>query len=206
MVEAHGPGRYIKDADQGKGLLVTGGYDFAKLEAVDAQHNRPLRNPSRGKPSGAGPDIEAEMKFGQQFFTGRYTASFNHSWGHDAELSTRQGQHQGHALERQHVPGNYFFAREVLQSSSCRLAHEYFQHIGRADYLSPILRNCLHFPGLKDIDKPLVWIFQRFWLSKIVKCRCILPSRNGVGCTCDTAKGRGRAAGKSRPLDHRSRR
>jgi hypothetical protein len=112
---AYGPGRYIKDADQGKGLLVTGGYDFAKLEAVDAQHNRPLRNPSRGKPSGAGPDIEAEMKFGEQFFTGRYTASFNHSWGHDAELSTRQGQHQGHALERQHVPGNYFLAREVLQ-------------------------------------------------------------------------------------------
>jgi hypothetical protein len=77
---AYGPGRYIKDADQGKGLLVTGGYDSAKLEAVDAQHNRPLRNPSRGKPSGAGPDIEAEAKFGEQFFTGRYTASFNHSW------------------------------------------------------------------------------------------------------------------------------
>jgi hypothetical protein len=77
---AYGPGRYIKDADQGKGLLVTGGYDSAKLEAVDAQHNRPLLNPSRGKPSGAGPDIEAEMKFGEQFFTGRYTASFNHSW------------------------------------------------------------------------------------------------------------------------------
>ncbi len=50
-------------------------------------------------------------------------------------------------------PGKFF------KSSSCRLAHEYFQHIGRADYLSPILRNCLHFPGLKDIDKPLVWVF-----------------------------------------------
>ena len=33
-------------------------------------------------------------------------------------------------------PGKFF------KSSSCRLAHEYFQHIGMADYLSPVLRNC----------------------------------------------------------------
>ena len=35
---AYGPGRFMTDADKGKGELVTGGYNSAKIESVDAAH------------------------------------------------------------------------------------------------------------------------------------------------------------------------
>jgi hypothetical protein len=79
----YGKGWFIKDADTGKGEIRTGGYGSKEVDAMDARHNpgwdgekSTFTLPS--KPSGAGADDE--MKFGEQFFRGKYTATFNHSW------------------------------------------------------------------------------------------------------------------------------
>jgi len=59
---AYGPGRFMTDADKGKGEVVTGGYDSSKLESVDAAHFpgwdgegstfvRPVRPPGAGTDS-----------------------------------------------------------------------------------------------------------------------------------------------------------
>jgi len=54
-----GPGLFLKDAPQGCGLIVTGGYDAEKIEIVQAEHDKAEKG-RRVVPSGAGPDVWEE--------------------------------------------------------------------------------------------------------------------------------------------------
>ncbi|HXJ11034.1 MAG TPA: hypothetical protein VNH19_02085 [Candidatus Limnocylindrales bacterium] len=60
---AYGPGRFMTDAEKGKGELVTGGYNSAKIESVDAAHfpgwdGEESTFARRTKPPGAGSDSD----------------------------------------------------------------------------------------------------------------------------------------------------
>jgi hypothetical protein len=80
---AFGPGRYMKDAEPGKGLLVTGGYTGGKLSLIDAHQNpgwdgekSTFSLPNR--PAGASPDSETESE--PTWSAPRCSASFSDEW------------------------------------------------------------------------------------------------------------------------------
>ena len=51
----------------------------------------------------------------------------------------------------------------------------------------------LHFPGLKDIDKPLVWVFPEVLVCPDCGVAVFAVPETEL-CTCDTAKGEAAAA------------
>jgi hypothetical protein len=73
----YGKGWFIKYADKSKGELITGGYDSAKCEAVDAAHQ--LDGTRRVQSSGAGSDSDVRDR--PVFFdVKKYSADFTHRW------------------------------------------------------------------------------------------------------------------------------